>query len=57
MGDTTSLSTGHSLIVSVSLWVKKIAKASTLFKMDKQKSLSVLNQLKSIWWLEAENPD
>lgn len=57
MGDTTSLSTGHSLIVSVSLWVKKIAKASTLFKMDKQKSLSVLNQLKSIWWLEAESPD
>lgn len=40
--------TGHSLNVIVFLWVKKIAQDSKVLKIDKQKSLSVLNQLKSI---------
>ena len=36
-----------------SLWVKKIAEGNNLFKMDKQKFLSVFNQLKSIWLLDT----
>lgn len=43
----------HSLTVIASLWVKKIAEANNLFKMDKQKFLSVVSQLKSIWLLDT----
>lgn len=52
-----SFSSGHSLTVIVSQWVKKIAKASTLFKMDKQQSLSFSSKFESIWLLDTEYPD